>query len=93
VVVPAVAHYTLSERPCDLWGKGESLERLRVRGVEYDLVIDRAPEHACTTLYAEPDLPSGQYPVGQRWDFGEKIVLSEPFGVELSTEGWRPWEK
>lgn len=62
-------------------------------GVEFYLLVDRAPDKRCVTLYSEPDLPDGVYDSAKAWEFGETIVLPEPFGVEIPTEGWLPWEK
>lgn len=61
--------------------------------VEFYLLIDRAPNKALVTLYTEPNPARGLYLAEQQWKFGETIVLPEPFGVEIPTAEWLPWEK
>lgn len=61
-------------------------------GVEFYLLVDRAPDKACVTLFSDPELPDGLFRTAKRWRFGETIVLPEPFGVEIATEGWRTWD-
>lgn len=62
-------------------------------GVEFYLLVDREPNTALATLFTTPDLPDGEYRACRHWAFGETIVLPEPFGVEIPTSDWRPWEK
>ncbi|HEU5426982.1 MAG TPA: Uma2 family endonuclease [Actinocrinis sp.] len=61
--------------------------------VEFYLLVDGAPNKALVTLYTEPNPARGLYLAAQQWAFGDTIVLPEPFGVEISTENWLPWEK
>jgi hypothetical protein len=61
-------------------------------GVEFYLLVDRAPDKCVATLFTEPDREQGVYVSNQPWKFGETIVLPEPFSVEIPTEGWLPWE-
>ena len=62
-------------------------------GVEFYLLVDRAPDKRCVTLYSDPDLPEGVYDSAKTWEFGETVTLPEPFEVEIPTEGWLPWER
>lgn len=62
-------------------------------GVAFYLLVDRDPKVASVKLFTRPDLPDGEYRVCDEWAFGETIVLPEPFGVEIPTEGWQTWEK
>lgn len=62
-------------------------------GVEFYLLVDREPNTALATLFTTADLPDGEYRACRQWVFGETIVLPEPFGVEIPTENWLPWEK
>jgi hypothetical protein len=62
-------------------------------GVEFYLLVDRGPEAGCVSLFSEPDLPDGVYRRRERWMFGETVVLPEPFGIEIPTEGWQPWDE
>lgn len=56
------------------------------------LLIDRDPAHASTTFYTSPNRNSGTYDQHRSWEFGEVIRLPEPFGFEIPTQGWRPWQ-
>jgi hypothetical protein len=62
-------------------------------GLEFYLLVDRAPNKAAVTLFTEPDPGLGTYRSAQQWAFGETIVLPEPFGIEIPTKAWQPWEK
>lgn len=62
-------------------------------GAGFYLLVDRAPGRACSTLFSEPYLPGGVFRGAKRWNFGETIVLPEPFGVEIPTEDWLTREK
>jgi Putative restriction endonuclease len=59
--------------------------------VDFYLLVDRAPHKAKVTLFADPNPARGIYEGMRSWKFGEKIVLPEPFGVEILTDAWRPW--
>lgn len=63
----------------------------RVR-IPYYLLVDRAPKAAHAVLYSDPDHGSGTYLNSVTWEFGETIKLPEPFGFEIDTAGWLPWE-
>jgi hypothetical protein len=62
-------------------------------GVEFYLLVDRAPRAAKATLFTEPDLAEGVYGVEQSWPFGESLLLPEPFKVEIPTSLWEPWDE
>jgi hypothetical protein len=61
-------------------------------GLPYYLLVDRAPRSAQTVLYSDPDPASGAYLHFESWKFGETIRLPEPFGIEIVTDAWRPWD-
>lgn len=61
--------------------------------VAYYLLVDRAPTEAAVTLFTEPNPARGIYAGEQSWKFGETVVLPEPFGVEIPTDSWQPWEE
>lgn len=61
--------------------------------VEFYLLVDRAPDKAKVTLYTEPNPARGSYLGEQSWTFGETVLLPEPFGVEIPTDAWEPWEE
>ncbi|NYD45875.1 hypothetical protein BJY14_001858 [Actinomadura luteofluorescens] len=27
------------------------------------------------------------------WEFGEAVKLPEPFGLEITTDEWEPWQR
>jgi Putative restriction endonuclease len=60
-------------------------------GVEFYLLVDRAPNKTRVTLFTDPDPARGVYVSEQHWAFGETVVLPEPFGVEIPTDAWVPW--
>jgi Uma2 family endonuclease len=60
--------------------------------IPYYLLIDRDPKHARATLYSIPDQATGAYLHKEGWTFGEVIRLPEPFGIEIATDQWRPWD-
>jgi hypothetical protein len=55
-------------------------------------VIDRAPRTTQAVLYSDPDPGSGAYLHFESWKFGETIRLPDPFGFEIATDGWGPWD-
>lgn len=61
--------------------------------VEFYLLVDRAPNKALITLYTEPNPARGRYLAEQRWKFGDTVTLPEPFGIEIPTGDWLPWQK
>ncbi|GII78137.1 hypothetical protein Sru01_31190 [Sphaerisporangium rufum] len=61
-------------------------------GIPYYLLIDRDPRLARATLYCEPDVRAGTYRTLDRWAFGETIRLPQPFGFEIPTAKWAPWD-
>jgi Putative restriction endonuclease len=61
-------------------------------GLPYYLLVDRAPRSAQTVLYSDPDPASGGYLHFESWKFGETVRLPEPFGFEIVTDAWRPWD-
>ncbi|TYK49012.1 Uma2 family endonuclease [Actinomadura decatromicini] len=60
-------------------------------GIPYYLLIDRDPKIASTTLYSIPDHGSRAYLHQESLEFGATVHLPEPFDIEISTAGWRPW--
>lgn len=60
-------------------------------GVEYYLLIDRDPRVVRATLYFDPNPQTSRYESAIAWDFGEPIVLPEPFGVTIDTAEWTAW--
>jgi hypothetical protein len=62
-------------------------------GVGFYLLVDRAPDEPLVTLFSNPNRPRGIFRTEKRWRFGETVVLPEPFGVEIPTEGWQPWDE
>jgi Uma2 family endonuclease len=61
-------------------------------GVPYYLLVDRAPKAARTTLFSIPDRDAGEYRDANEWKFGETIRLPEPFGFDIPTDSWKPWD-
>jgi Uma2 family endonuclease len=61
-------------------------------GIPYYLLVDRDPKVGNTTLYASPDRRAGTYERRETWAFGQKITLPSPFGFEIATEHWAPWD-
>ncbi|MCO5968569.1 Uma2 family endonuclease [Actinoallomurus soli] len=62
-------------------------------GIPYYLLVDRDPRAPRTTLYARPDVHAGTYEVLTTWKFGETIHLPEPFGLDVPTGEWEPWDR
>jgi len=60
-------------------------------GVEYYLLVDRDPRVARATLYFDPNPETSRYESAVAWEFGEPIVLPEPFGVTIDTAEWTAW--
>ena len=60
-------------------------------GIEFYLLVDRAPNKTIVTLFTEPNPARGIYLGTQSWKFGESVILPEPFGVEIATDAWAPW--
>ena len=61
-------------------------------GIPYYLLVDRDPKEARTTLFSRPSTTSGDYLDAASWAFGESIKLPEPFGLEIHTDEWEPWQ-
>ncbi|GAB3985293.1 Uma2 family endonuclease [Actinoallomurus acanthiterrae] len=61
-------------------------------GIPYYLLVDRDPQMPRTTLYARPDVHAGTYETLTTWKFGETIHLPEPFGLDIPTDDWEPWD-
>jgi hypothetical protein len=61
--------------------------------VEFYLLVDRAPNRARVTLFTEPNPARGIYVGEKHWSFGETVVLPEPFGIEIPTATWMPWDE
>lgn len=59
--------------------------------VEYYLLVDRDPRVARATLYFDPNPETSRFESAIAWDFGEPIVLPEPFGVTIDTSEWSAW--
>ncbi|TDD38507.1 Uma2 family endonuclease [Actinomadura sp. KC06] len=62
-------------------------------GVPYYLLVDRDPRAARTTLFTTPDAAKGEYTESVNWAFGEPVKLPEPFGLEIPTDIWEPWQQ
>ena len=87
--VSAVAHYyTLPDTPYDLWLPDDGT---RVEVVGGEMVVS-PPRTAQAVLYSDPDPSSGAYLHFASWKFGETIRLPDPFGIEIVTDGWGPWD-
>jgi Uma2 family endonuclease len=63
-----------------------------VAGVDHYLLINRDPRSQQSTLYTDPDPEAGRYESLTTWKFGETIGLPAPFGVDIPTSDWEPWE-
>lgn len=61
-------------------------------GIPYYLLVDRDPKAARTTLFTDPDKATGEYREAAIWEFGDTVKLPEPFGVEIPTDEWEPWQ-
>ncbi|NDU72584.1 hypothetical protein GWI34_08080 [Actinomadura sp. DSM 109109] len=62
-------------------------------GIPFYLLVDRDPKEARTTLSSSPDTASGEYRESVSWEFGEAIKLPDPFGIEITTDEWEPWQR
>lgn len=62
-------------------------------GVEYYLLVDRDPRVLRATLYFDPNPETSRYESAVAWEFGEPIVLPEPFGVTIDTTEWAAWSQ
>jgi len=60
--------------------------------IPYYLLVDRDPKIAQVTLFSIPDQSTGAYLHQESWAFGETVQLPDPFGLELPTAEWRPWD-
>ncbi|MFG2820690.1 Uma2 family endonuclease [Kitasatospora sp. NPDC048365] len=68
------------DRTKKLWAYGHA-------PVPLFLLVDRFDEDGPTvTVFSDPD--QGRYQRGVRTPFGQPVELPEPFGIELSTEGF-----
>ncbi|MBO2450314.1 Uma2 family endonuclease [Actinomadura barringtoniae] len=63
-----------------------------VAEIPYYLLIDRSPKFARSTLYSIPEQGSAAYLHEESWAFGETVCLPDPFGIEIDTSKWRPWD-
>jgi Uma2 family endonuclease len=61
-------------------------------GVPFYLLVDRDPAIARVLLFGEPDIGTGSYRKLRTWRFGEPVVLPAPFGFEIDTSEWEPWD-
>ncbi|WP_344893654.1 Uma2 family endonuclease [Actinomadura meridiana] len=62
-------------------------------GIPYYLLVDRDPQETRTTLFTDPDTADGKYLSSVSWAFGEAVKLPEPFGLEIPTDEWEPWQR
>ncbi|MEY9863708.1 Uma2 family endonuclease [Catenulispora sp. GAS73] len=60
-------------------------------GVEYYLLVDRDPRVVRTTLYFDPNPETSRYESAIAWDFGQPIILPQPFGLTIDTSNWMDW--
>jgi Uma2 family endonuclease len=90
VTSPSNAH---SDRPPTgkKIGKGKWCGYARAE-IPYYLLIDRDPAVSRITLYSIPDQASSAYLHEESWSLGETIVLPDPIGIEIPTDGWKPWD-
>lgn len=62
-------------------------------GIPHYLLVDRDPQAARTTLFTEPDTATGEYREAVSRAFGEAVKLPDPFGLEIPTDEWEPWQE
>lgn len=62
-------------------------------GIPFYLLVDRDPKEARTTLFSRPHTMVGEYQEAVSWAFGEAVKLPEPFGLEIPTDEWEPWQR
>lgn len=60
--------------------------------IPYYLLVDRDPKVARATLFSIPDQGTGAYLHQESWEFGKTIRLPDPFGLEIPTDEWQPWD-
>ncbi|ACU77642.1 protein of unknown function DUF820 [Catenulispora acidiphila DSM 44928] len=60
-------------------------------GIEHYLLVERDPRVVRTTLYSDPNPATSRYESAIVWDFGQPIVLPEPFGLTIDTAQWKDW--
>ncbi|MFI7698418.1 Uma2 family endonuclease [Nonomuraea sp. NPDC049480] len=60
--------------------------------IPYYLLIDLDPAVSRITLYSIPDQSSSAYLHEESWGLGETIILPDPIGIEIPTDGWKPWD-
>lgn len=60
-------------------------------GVPCYLLVDRAPDVAEVTVFAEPDVEAGRFTRAATIGFGEPFQLPDPIGLTVSTDRWRVW--
>jgi Uma2 family endonuclease len=60
--------------------------------IPYCLLVDLDPAISRITLYSIPDQNSGAYLHKESWSLGETIILPDPIGIEVPTNGWKPWD-
>ncbi|MGW0660512.1 hypothetical protein [Streptodolium elevatio] len=58
----------------------------------FRLVVDAAPEACRATLFGPPHAADGGYAAVASWEFGDPVVLPQPFGVTIDTTAWYPLE-
>ncbi|GAA0328336.1 Uma2 family endonuclease [Actinoallomurus spadix] len=61
-------------------------------GIPNYILVDRDPRAAQTLFFSHPDRSSGTYRHLLSWEFGETIRLPDPFGFEIKTDKWEPWD-
>lgn len=62
-------------------------------GIPCYLLVDRDPKEARTTLFSRPSTTSGDDWEAVARAFGDSIKLPEPFGLEIPTDEWEPWQR
>ncbi|WP_176611783.1 Uma2 family endonuclease [Actinomadura sp. WMMB 499] len=60
--------------------------------IPHYLLVDRDPKAARTTLFSSPDQATGEYRESVSWEFGATVKLPDPFGLEIPTDEWDPWQ-
>lgn len=60
--------------------------------IPYYLLIDLDPAVSRITLYSIPNQASSAYLHEESWGLGETIALPDPIGLEIPTNGWKPWD-